>query len=200
MRIDRQERARRAFDLPRVRSFYVDKGTMDRATFDRLFRDMSRIRDLDIPGFDWVLIDHMLSVRRDIPLEIHMEALNAGLNRRYRGIEDFVANLVELGIEPPRVLNRTIFHKVPEPGRFVGETLLELGLLGPLDLERSLGIRVMIAQATNVEVASGQIFRSISRLSLVDLVQALGVQTGTPFESLDASASAIIAASARSAG
>lgn len=187
----RYERSRRMFVLTKIREFYVGKSLLTEEGFASMFRDVKRIRGI---GVDWVLPDHVLSVCRHMDLNDHFEALSVGIGMPYNGIEALLENLIELELEPPTILNRTVFYRPPKAPRLLGELLVELGLLDVQTLQRGLGIKTLIQHGVGVDAAVGQVVRCISSLSIVDLFQALAIQTGIPFESLDTSAPQIFAA------
>lgn len=192
-----EQRLHRFFDLQRTNDAYVNKGVLTQGQFDQAIKDTVKIRRLYLPGVDWLLVDQLLSAFRHVSLLDHCEALSAGLGRDFEGIEDLYRVMIDVELVPPWVLNRTYFARHPAKIGLLGNLLEELGVIDSVDLQRVLGIKEVILERTGLRIALGQMFRSFGSVSIVDFVQALGLQVNIPFESLDGSAPDIWAAASR---
>ena len=192
-----EQRLHRFFDLSRTNAAYIQKGVLTQTQFDQAIKDTVKIRRLYLPGLDWLLMDQLLSAFRHISLLDHCEALSAGLGREFEGIEDLYRVMIDIEIVPPWVLNRTKLHRIPQEIGLLGNLLEELGIISGVDLQRALGIKEIIHERTGLRIALGQMFRSFGHLSIVDFMQALGLQVGIPFEGLDESAPQIWSAASR---
>ena len=195
------EREHRLFNLPAAARVYETHAQMSEAAFWQLVRKTLEIRALGIPGLDWLLFDHVLSATTTTPLEVHFEALAAGHEMPFRGIEDLHLQLIEAKILPPWVLNRTHFHEVPSDRSDLGRFMVELGLLAEPTLRRASEIKTLVLDKTGVDPSLGQVLRSVGALSMVDFFQVMGLRLRIPFESLDQSAPTIYGmSSARNTG
>lgn len=188
------ERNTKRYDVVAMQQLYTNRRLLSDVEFRKLFEDTMRVREANIVGLDWEMMDHVLSVYRHIPLEAHFEALCAGIDIPFNGIEDFLLQAIERGLVPNTVLNRTVFHQPPPGGLPLGAMMVATGLIDEISLQRCLGIQVMIRGAVGVRAAIGQILRSTSGVSIVDLFQILSFQVGIPYVGLDASAPAVFAA------
>jgi hypothetical protein len=65
------------------------------------------------------------------------------------------------------------------------------------EVESALGIQSLVARELGSKLVLGQIMRSVAHLSTVDLFQALGIQNGVPFTTLDDSAPEIFSTAIR---
>lgn len=184
----------KGFNAQLACDYYVEHGAIDEKGFWNLFDDMFQIRMLELPDLDWVLFDHALSVFRRVPLLTHYRAIAAGMSMPFEGISEFCEAAVRAGDMPPWTLHQTSFPRFPEGELRIGELMVAVGALDQAAVDRSLEIKKIIKSETGIDAAVGQIFRSVSRLSLPDFFQVLGHQVGIPFESMNASAPAIFEA------
>ncbi|MCB9557829.1 MAG: hypothetical protein H6707_17085 [Deltaproteobacteria bacterium] len=179
---------RQKFDIAKMGNYYDKAGLLTSGEFETLFEETMEIRRLEIVGLDWLLSDHMLSAYRNVPLVEHYKALAAGLDAPFSGIEKLYQTLIDRQIVPAAILNQTRFFRPPTSPMPLGLMLHSLGLLSEHDVQRALGIKELIRLQTGQRIAVGQIFRSLANISVIDFFQALGIQTGVAFESLDGSA------------
>jgi CheY-like chemotaxis protein len=187
-----------AFDMGAMSRYYEHEGLLKAEEFGRTFEDTIKIRALNLPDLDWLLFDQLLSVYRErIPLLHHYEALAVGLHVPFTSITNFLELMIQLKLLLPSVLNRTIFYRAPKPGRKIGEVMVELGLVTGQELARALAIQSTIEEKVGSRAVLGQVLRSVANLSTVELSQALGIQSGVPFTTLDGSAPEIFATAIR---
>jgi len=195
MKANRYTRMATAFDMQAMLSYYQHHDLLQPDEFERTIEETLNIRALGLPDLDWLLYDQLLSVNRaKIPLLSHYEALAVGLHMPFEGITSFLEVMVHLKLFPPAVLNRTIFYRAPPRGLKIGEVMGALGLATAKELERALFIQDVIEQKIGCRPVLGQVLRSVASVSPVDLFQALGIQNGIPFVTLDDSAPEIFAA------
>ena len=198
VRANRYSSMTTAFRMQAMRVYYEHNKLLEPKEFERIFEETLKIRALGLPDLNWLLYDQLLSVNRaKVPLLNHYEALAVGLNVPFEGISSFLDLMVQLKLIPPSVLNRTIFYRGPDRGLKIGEVMLALGLVTSKQLQQALAIQETIQNTIGSRPVLGQVLRSVASVSAVDLFQALGIQTGIPFISLDDSAPEIFAAAIR---
>lgn len=192
---NRYSRMATAFDMQAMRRYYQDHNLLAPEEFEQTFEETLAIRALQLPDLDWLLYDQLLSVNRaKIPLLNHYEALAVGLHVPFEGITSFLEMMVHLKLFPAAVLNRTIFYRAPERGLKIGDLMRSLGLVTAKELERALAVQQIVQSKIGSRPVLGQVLRSVASVSSVDLFQALGIQSGVPFITLDDSAPEIFAA------
>jgi CheY-like chemotaxis protein len=192
---NRYTRMATAFDMQAMRRYYHYHQLLAPEEFERTFEETLKIRALQLADLDWLLYDQLLSVNRaKIPLLNHYEALAVGLHVPFEGITSFLEVMVQLNLFQPAVLNRTIFYRAPQRGLKIGDLMLVLGLVTPKELERALVIQEIVESKIGSRPVLGQVLRSVALVSSVDLFQALAIQNGLPFVTLDDSAPAIFEA------
>lgn len=178
------------FDWDAMQRVYTTREVLSAEQVDLLMEDTQSFLELGIPGLRWTPADQTLSVYRWIPLNVHYEALAAGLGIPYRGVRDYHEATIRLGLEPTWRLNQTTFYAPPAPAR-IGRMLVELGLVDEGTLERSLDIQAMAMEKVGFRPALGCLLLSLGTLSYPDFYQVLGLQAQLPFRDLDTSAAII---------
>jgi hypothetical protein len=166
-------------------------GCLTREQFEELAEDALKIHQSQLLGPRWSVVHVFMTARPDIPLEAHYQALAAAHQLPYRGILDFHQHAMKLGILPPWSLNRTQFVNVPTERMLLGELLLELGLITDETLARCVDLQSKIWRELGVRVTMGSVILSVANVSYPDFYQALGIQNGVHFDSLDESAAEI---------
>ena len=190
------DKLRKVFDRQAFCDVYVKRCGLRKQQADQFLNEAFQIQQMRIPGLTWLPTSHLISVYPNIPLLIHFEALDAAVHQPFDSIENFFRRSIEKGLLPPWTLNQTRFYKIPDAKLYIGRLMYELGLISENALQRCLGIQ-MIIQNKGLKPALATIISSVERISIPDIFQALGIQCGMPFESLDASAPAIFAATGK---
>jgi hypothetical protein len=113
--------------------------------------------------------------------------LAAAYGLAFEGIERFYAAMIESGLLPPWLLNQTRFYKAPTQPTRIGELMCRLGLISDHTLQRCLGIQRLM-EGMGLKPALATIISSVDAVSVPDIYQALSIQCGIRFVSLDESA------------
>ncbi len=187
------DRLRSAFDRKAFCDVYVRECGLRRRDADRFLNETFQIQRMNIPGLAWFPTSHLISVYPNIPLLVHYEALDAAFGQTFDGIEGFYRRMIDSDLLPTWTLNKTLFFGRPDPKVFIGKLMCDLGLISENTLQRSLGIQTLI-QHKGIKPALATIIASVECISAPDLFQALGIQCGIPYESLDESAPTIFEA------
>jgi hypothetical protein len=180
------------FDWRAMSEVYRKKGLLSKEQLDRLLEVSVGIDAMKIVGLHgWNPTHLILSEHRGIPLLTHFEAFSAAMGQPFVGIEEFFRANIRAGNFPAWYLNRTLFNEPPPGNLRIGQIMVALGLIDQSTLYLTLGIQSTVHDQLGVRPALASLALSLRTLSFPDFFQALGVQAGIPFESLDRSAPAI---------
>ncbi len=175
---------------------YENKCGLEGETAKDFLRESFKIQMMNIPGLTWFPTFHLISVYPNIPLLIHLEAMDAAFNQSFEGIDRFYRRMIRNGYLPPWTLNQTRFYSLPNPELTIGRLMCELGLISENTRKRCLGIQKLI-QHKGIKPALATIIASVESVSMPDLFHALAIQCQLPFDSLDASAATIFEATGK---
>lgn len=180
--------ARRPVDTAAMRSVYVGQGFLGDAEFDAVEEGTRRINQLQLGDVVWHLPYLARDLHGHISWAVHLQAWSAGLALPFSGIGDFYKRAIEAGVLPPWLLNQTTFYQLPGKHELpLGRLLVKLGLVSLPELQRALGIQMLIKDETGLPARIGRILSATTRLSLPDLLQAVSIHSGIPFVSVEQS-------------
>jgi hypothetical protein len=177
------------FNFNSLQDFYLQNGFLKQAEFDLLIKHTNAVRSLEIADFNWLPIDQAAGQFGHLPMSVHYRAMAQSYGMTYRGIEDFYVQCINSGSLEPHVLNFTKFYESPAniTGYKIGQLLIRLGLISHDTLYKALGLQQVIQSEVGTKPFLALIVNKISNLSAPNLYQALGIQGGVDFISLDES-------------
>ena len=186
----------KAFDSRAFCEVYEKKCGIKKEAAKEFLRESFKIQMMNIPGLTWFPTFHLISVYPNIPLLVHLEAMDAAFHQSFEGIERFYRRMIKNGYLPPWTLNQTRFYSLPNPELTIGRLMCELGLISENTRKRCLSIQDLI-QRKGIKPALATIIASVECVSMPDLFHALAIQCRLPFDSLDASAATIFEATGK---
>jgi hypothetical protein len=184
------------FNFNLMHEFYIEGGFLQESELESLISHTNAVRSLSIEGFNWLPSDQAPDQFRHLPVSIHYRAMAAAYGLDFDGIEDFYVQCINAGALPAHVLNVTEFYEQPEKlkGHKIGELLVRLGLIPESTVQRALGIQQVIESEIKIKPFLASIINNIAQMSAPNLYQALGIQVGIKYVSLDESVDKIAAA------
>jgi hypothetical protein len=177
----------RPVDEAAMRVAYVTNGLLSGEAFDKVAESARKINALDLGGITWPTVYVARDLHDKIPWSRHLQAWSAGLGITYEGVESFYHSAVELGVFPPHFLNRTLFYRPPVDAKSlpVGRLLQQLGLVSAIEMQRALGIQLLVKQELGLPLRIGRLLSATARLSMPDFLQAMAMHFGFQYESID---------------
>jgi hypothetical protein len=192
--IQNLEQFREQFNREAFSRIYVQTGALTLEETRKFITDTFKIQLMDLPGFRWFPTHHAIGVFGHIPLNLHFQALAAGVGQPFLGIEDLFRHLIQQGWLPNWILNRTHFFNPPTIRRRIGELMVQTGLINEATLLQCMGIQQQIHDQLAIKPRMASVIASMAMISLPDMIQLLGMQVNLPYDSLDDSAPAIFEA------
>jgi hypothetical protein len=165
--------------LDRYREFFVSRGHLTSQQFDDAVSKSRQVRALNLlPGVWWGVTPQLASQFPNLLTSVKLEAQAVGLKLPFPGLGGYIARM------PPLLLKRTTWAHVPapRPGQKIGSLFRDLGLISNSELAQILGIQQLIRDETGTDPSFGMLAMRTAAVSLVDLLQVVGIQKGLPFE------------------
>lgn len=187
------DRLRLTFDRGAFADVYVEHMGLTRERIEQSLHSTLTIQQMNLKGLAWFPTSHLITTHPQIPLVTHYRALAAAYGFDFDGIERFYVRMIDSGLLPPWVLNQTRLYRIPPGPSLIGELMCRLGLISEHSLQRCLGIQRLM-ESMGLKPALATIISAVDAVSVPDIYQALGIQCGMPFETLDESAPEIFEA------
>jgi hypothetical protein len=170
-----------------MRDAYVANAILSAVDFDRVAQGCRKINALELGGINWPICYLARDLHDQIPWSRHLQAWSAGLGILYDGVENFYHRAIQLEVFPSHFLNRTLFYRPPADARKipVGRLLQQLGLVSAIEMQRALGIQLLVKQELGLPMRIGRLLSSTARLSLPDFLQAMAMHFGYPYENIE---------------
>jgi hypothetical protein len=173
-------------NLNAMRGVYAAQGNLTDSDFDALVTGTAKINALGL-GVIWQVPYLARDLHADITWSVHLQAWAAALQLPYSGIDDFYRRAIAAGVLDPWLLNQTTFYEAPSAvaGLPLGRLLIRLGLISVIDLERALGIQIIIHHETGLPTRIGRILGQLAPVSVPDYTRAIALQLGVPYVNLE---------------